>query len=581
MSVRMPQWLPLLCRSVAILIAVAAVVDPSVESLRRTRPVVSLVTADSVRDHALSESIANTLARRFTVVRGILPGAEATVMVGSDFPAFGSVINAPVLVVDPAAERAFALRRIESPERVSLDARGLVVATLQHTAHDSTRRDSVAVELTQDNVVLSRAVIALPARNQITATLDFVPTQSGPTVLQLRAFQRGAGDTLRHDIVVHVDSARWAVLFHDQRPSWMSTFVRRALESDTRFAVTTRIATSTNVSRETGRPPQTLVDLASNARYDVIVVGAPESLSQHEVAALNTLLRVRGASVVVLPDHATTGPINALLGIGRWMVASRRNPTAVARAPNEGHPSDSVLLRGVSIGVPAELPASATVIANVRVGGTGALPVIWRVPVGLGTLVVSGAFDAWRYREPPQSAFNAAWRDIIDDAAHRRVPPLAAHISPSLATPRALVRIVVTLRDSTASLPVLSDAIALLPSATADQREAEFRAPAKVGRHEVVVSMGTDTLRVPLLVAASVAHDANPGPERLHAWAASRGGRVIPRRNADSLSSMLTSLIDITPRMSTWHPMRSAWWIVPFALLLSTEWWLRRRRGQS
>ena len=23
--------------------------------------------------------------------------------------------------------------------------------------------------------------------------------------------------------------------------------------------------------------------------------------------------------------------------------------------------------------------------------------------------------------------------------------------------------------------------------------------------------------------------------------------------------------------------MRSAWWIVPFALLLSAEWWLRRR----
>jgi hypothetical protein len=25
------------------------------------------------------------------------------------------------------------------------------------------------------------------------------------------------------------------------------------------------------------------------------------------------------------------------------------------------------------------------------------------------------------------------------------------------------------------------------------------------------------------------------------------------------------------------HPMRSPWWIVPFAACLSAEWWLRRR----
>jgi hypothetical protein len=29
------------------------------------------------------------------------------------------------------------------------------------------------------------------------------------------------------------------------------------------------------------------------------------------------------------------------------------------------------------------------------------------------------------------------------------------------------------------------------------------------------------------------------------------------------------------------HPMRSGWWIVPFALLLGFEWWSRRRAGLS
>jgi hypothetical protein len=27
------------------------------------------------------------------------------------------------------------------------------------------------------------------------------------------------------------------------------------------------------------------------------------------------------------------------------------------------------------------------------------------------------------------------------------------------------------------------------------------------------------------------------------------------------------------------HPMRSAWWMLPFAVCLSAEWWLRRRKG--
>jgi len=27
------------------------------------------------------------------------------------------------------------------------------------------------------------------------------------------------------------------------------------------------------------------------------------------------------------------------------------------------------------------------------------------------------------------------------------------------------------------------------------------------------------------------------------------------------------------------HPMRSTWWILPFAFCLSAEWWIRRRQG--
>jgi hypothetical protein len=49
--------------------------------------------------------------------------------------------------------------------------------------------------------------------------------------------------------------------------------------------------------------------------------------------------------------------------------------------------------------------------------------------------------------------------------------------------------------------------------------------------------------------------------------------------DAGSLASKLVSAIHPADRRMTWHPMRSAWWIVPFVLALSGEWWLRRRRG--
>jgi hypothetical protein len=34
---------------------------------------------------------------------------------------------------------------------------------------------------------------------------------------------------------------------------------------------------------------------------------------------------------------------------------------------------------------------------------------------------------------------------------------------------------------------------------------------------------------------------------------------------------------DRTPELR--HPMRSLWWMLPFALCLAGEWWLRRRGG--
>jgi hypothetical protein len=56
-------------------------------------------------------------------------------------------------------------------------------------------------------------------------------------------------------------------------------------------------------------------------------------------------------------------------------------------------------------------------------------------------------------------------------------------------------------------------------------------------------------------------------------------GAVVPASELGRLSTLLREAIRIEPRAITWHPMRSAWWIIPFVLALAGEWWLRRKRG--
>jgi hypothetical protein len=57
-----------------------------------------------------------------------------------------------------------------------------------------------------------------------------------------------------------------------------------------------------------------------------------------------------------------------------------------------------------------------------------------------------------------------------------------------------------------------------------------------------------------------------------------RGIDVTPGRIVE-LERFLRDAVNTPRAPRTRHPMRSAWWIVPFTLCLSTEWWQRRRRG--
>ena len=72
-------------RSIAILIAVSAVLDPAMTSMRSPKARVAVVAADRARDSTLARRVARSLDGRFAVIDAPLSVADATVLVGETF----------------------------------------------------------------------------------------------------------------------------------------------------------------------------------------------------------------------------------------------------------------------------------------------------------------------------------------------------------------------------------------------------------------------------------------------------------------------------------------------------------------
>jgi hypothetical protein len=255
--------------------------------------------------------------------------------------------------------------------------------------------------------------------------------------------------------------------------------------------------------------------------------------------------------------------------------------------------ADSESMRATEFAWPARLPDGAEAVATPR-DSSNPRPIVWRSAVGAGQLIVSGALDAWRFRDRSVSTFDRFWQTLIGDAANSAPPLVAVTLSSGVVTPGEPIGVSVTLRDDALSTvrPVRSTVSATIeggqsisPLRHPDASEAsggpalshlwpddavgtfrgELRAPSRV--------------ETPIVVATSVARPTPEFPDRLGAWVASRGGRVFPASQDKELAASLVSVIRPAASAVTWYPMRNAWWIVPFALALSAEWWMRRRRG--
>jgi len=571
-------------RTIAIVIAVLGAVDPAITTRHAARPIVSVVGADS----AAVARVAQRMDARADAIRAPFAVADASVIVGEALPSTEEVnaLARPVFALreDPSAARV-SIANVRVPSWVPRAARVPIEVDVE-VNHAHGRR--IDVSATSGGVIVAQASSPIAADSaRISVSLGYVPTAAGASLLRVSANIAGVRDSAVADAVVDVRDVRWNVLVYDARPSWMSTFVRRALEQDPRFAVTSRVVTSRGVSTDVGRPPARLDDASALEAFDAVVVGAPDALSPQDVAGLETFLRRRAGGVMLLLDRRASGPYERLASVTSWQSDSGKAMTVVAR-------SDSI--RAAEVTWPAKLPPGAEAMAFARLGDT-ARAAVWGTNVGAGRVVTSGALDAWRFRdrgssESGPSSFDRFWRELVANVASGSPSPLDVRVAHPVMRPGERTSVAVTLREAAlSSAPSIhasaaavisngrqSTAIRLLPTTRSGELIAELTAPSTRGVYRVAVSSGNARAEVPFVVVPDAAPPHASRSDLVAALASERGGGVIDASTSD-VARAVTAAIHAPARAVAWHPMRSAWWIVLFAGALSGEWWLRRRRG--
>lgn len=571
MSELRPAW-GLVCRSIAVAIAVLGVIDPAVTRSRVSGAVVSIVHSGSRADSLRASDVAARLRTlRVSVTEARAPGDAASVIVGGARPSVDS--GAPVFLYVPSA---VAITAVDLPGTVRLTSRVPVAVSLSVT-----RATSVVVELLDEDRVVARTTRDVTNGTEATVALDWTPPSIGTRLLTVRALAPGAAaaDTQRVSRAVLVDSTRWRVLAYDARPSWNATFIRRVLERDDRFDVRSRVVTSRApqllVARSTARAPASLSSLDPRS-IDAILVGAPEALPAGDLAALKRLVSVDGVSAVLLPDDASP-TLPSWLGTGAWRSAIHREPVAIRASGQAADSTATPTLQALVVGAPASLPDGAEPLLALN----GA-SVVWRQSIGSGDVVVSGAFDAWRFRDSAQSAFDGFWRDLMATEAARRGAPLVMY--PNAITLRPHERR--ALRIESRQRPTLrwqSDSgvqtLTIAPTSDASTWIAITPALGRDARGMVQVSAGADSLRFPWVSSEHAAADLSDASAVSRAWANAQGGQLVG--TLDSLVRAIQQAGIARPEPLPWHPMRSGWWILPFTLALAVDWWLRRRAGRA
>jgi hypothetical protein len=337
-------------RLLAIVIALVGLLDPSTLRARRVPPGIAVVAA-SREDSAAAARMREELSGRFEVIPAYHPSVAGSVIVGRAVQWFARESDRPAVAYTAHDDsRGVSIVRIDVPRTTFLNTRVPVrvgVAGLGGAGE---------LTLSASGVAVDRVTVAGDARGNAEGLLQYAPARSGTALLRVAAWVDGR-ETAVADVATLVVEQRLAVLFHDRRPSWMSTFVRRALEQDPRFAVSGRISTSRDAGVVSGRAPSSLADGPAVDLFDLLVIGAPEALTEGDVAALDRFMRRRGGSVLLLLEAEPSATLIPLTGARRWLTA--RLPRPARMAMDSGAPA----ILTSEVAWPDPFPAFARAIA--------------------------------------------------------------------------------------------------------------------------------------------------------------------------------------------------------------------------
>lgn len=594
-----------LWRLLAIGVALMAWLDPPVGV--RTVPPVPIDVFVTEGDEAAARALITAVDRnRPTHVSMAAPQSAR-----SDRPAPCTPVR-PCVVMGEASDRvrlpADALGRVVLVTLPTVTSRGARVTqlTASPTHQLGAAQATVTVEsrgltgargritLTQAGLPAGSADITFTNAERIEATVPWVPSEASPAVLRasvevLEADPPGrqssaasgveaegtspgpAGPSTDADavsVLVPVRTTPWPVLVHEARPSWATTFVRRALEDDPRFAVSAATSVAPGLTVERGRASASRHPLSELALDDthVAIVGAAEQLSASEVTRLERFVRQRGGALVLVPDREWSGPVTTLVP-GRWpLVAS-------AELRRIGPLSGREWLLAEQLG-PGDVPVLSD---GDRVGATV-------TAMGHGLLLVSGALDAWRFRGDA-TAWNQFWVRLLADVAGRTPDRLQVTLRSGDRAGRFALDV---RRRSLVSSPTLEIAarqqcaddaprpLRVWPGLHLDQFRVEVEAVARPCRVTVTAGADATSVMVPAVDAAP-----SLGAQTLVAWGpeVTRAGGTHVETGAMGLTEFMTSLPVPEAVDEVRYPMRSPLWMVVVLGSLGIEWWLRRRAG--
>lgn len=591
-------------RSVAVAIAVVAAIDPTWTAVRPGRgrlgtvidagPTMSLpASASGPRTRgqqalAVRDEIVAALADNTDVEPYLAPGQDAVLVIGDALrPLPGSTPPIPVwtVTVGTMLSPNVDVESVALPHRVALGSRVLVEVTLRGVG---VAGETTTVSLTAGALaVASRTHTWQPGTSRVALAFEVVPWATGPLALRATASHAAREVTSLDntvDATTHVDRRPARVLVLDAHPSWTTRFVSLALAGDPEVQLTSRTHLGRSVQVHSGGTAPVLLTPQALEEFDIVVVSSLDAESPATVGWLDDFMRRRGGAVLLLADD-----VAGLEATRRWWTASFRERATDAPTAITLEAGPALRWHAATFGDATSLPPTARVIATSR--DARSRPVVVAQPVGAGRLVVSLALDAWRYRGVDDGSFDEVFRSLTIWLARRASPQLDVRVAPE-SGPEARPTIEAhDFRERPDGRP------RRLPVAQLRRGDAvrtvEFWPMPSVGGYRAnldalpggdlgLVTFGRNGASATAALGVASGTRPTPHPALPLEWLAQAHGGT-PARAGDlaALTASLRTHLAAARRSETVtiRPMRSPWWLVPFALALGVEWGLRRRSG--